>query len=96
MGTESPSQRYTPDEDESLSVAIITALSEVKGRDVTEEECVLYKSIDPGALDRMFREDGDENTIKVEFTTHDAIVILWGNGEISLEIQDMEADPSHE
>ncbi|SDF76712.1 hypothetical protein SAMN04488067_10882 [Halorubrum xinjiangense] len=44
----------------------------------------------------MFREDGDENTIKVEFTTHDAIVILWGNGEISLEIQDMEADPSHE
>lgn len=96
MGSESPTQRYTPDEEESLSVAIITALSEVKGRDITEEECVLYKSIDPESLDRMFREDGDGNTIKVEFTTHDAIVILWGNGEISIEIQDMEPGPSHE
>lgn len=96
MASESPRKRYTPDEDESLSVAIITALSEVKGRDITEDECILYKSIDPGALDSMFREGGNKNTVKVEFTTHDAIVILWGNGDISIEIQDLEIDPNQD
>ena len=73
-----PTRRYTPDDDEPVSTAIVSALSEAKGRDVTEDECILYNSVDPDALDGMFRERGDEDTIKVEFTTHDAIVILWG------------------
>lgn len=91
-----PTRRYTPDENEPMSAAIITALSEAKGRDITEEECILYNSIDPDALDGMFREEGGEDTIKVEFTTHDAIVILWGNGQISIDVQDLESDPNHE
>lgn len=86
---------YVPDDDEPLSSAIVTALSEAKGRDITEDECVLYDTIDPEALDRMFRGDSDEDTIKVEFTTHDAIVLVWGNGRVTLEVQDLEADPNH-
>lgn len=86
---------YVPDEDEPLSSAIVTALSEAKGRDVTEDECILYDTIDPAVLDRMFREDSDDDTIKVEFTTHDAIVLVWGNGRVTLEVQDLEADPNH-
>ena len=96
MATSLPTLQYVPDDNEPLSVAIIRALSEAKGRDVTEEECVLYDSIDPDALDGLFREEGDEDTIKVEFTTHDAIVLLWGNGRITVEVQDMESDPNHE
>lgn len=79
-----------------MSTAIVSALSEAKGRDVTEDECILYNSVDPDALDGMFRERGDEDTVKVEFTTHDAIVILWGNGQVSIEVQDLEHDPHHE
>jgi len=86
--------RYTPDADEPMSTAIVTALSEAKSRDVTEDECVLYDSIDPEALDEMFRQESADDTIKVEFTTHDAIVVVWGNGEVRIEVKDMESDPS--
>lgn len=96
MPSESPTLRYQPDEDEELSVAIVRALSKAKGRDVTEEECVLYRSIDPEALDSLFRREGGEDTIKIEFTTHDAVVILWGNGEVSIEVHDFEGDPRHD
>lgn len=90
-----PTYQYTPGDDEPLSSAIITALSEAKGRDITEEECVLYDTIDPDALNGMFRQQGDEDTIKVEFATHDAIVILWGNGDRTIQVEDLEDDPNH-
>lgn len=90
MSSLSPTLRYEPDEDEPLSAAIITALSEAKSRDVTQDECVLYDNIDPEALDGMFREEGEGNTIKVEFATHEAIVIIWGNGRITIEVQDLD------
>jgi hypothetical protein len=44
----------------------------------------------------MFRQESDRDTVKVEFTTHDAIVILWGNGQLTIEVQDLESDPDHE
>ena len=43
----------------------------------------------------MFRQQGDEDTIKVEFATHDAIVILWGNGDRTIQVEDLEDDPNH-
>lgn len=95
MSSAEPTVRYTPGDDESLSSAIVEALSNAKGRDITEEECVLYDSIDPDALDGMFRQESEGDTVKVEFATHDAIVIIWGNGEVSIEIQDLESDPTH-
>lgn len=95
MSSPLPTYHYDPDETEPLSTAIITALSEAKDRDITEDECVLYDSIDPDALDKLFTREGDGDSIKVEFTTHDAIVILWGNGDISIQIEDFEDDPNH-
>lgn len=90
-----PDVRYRPGEDEPLSNAILEALSAAKGRDITEHECVLYDSIDTEALDGIFREESEGDVIKVEFTTHDAIVIVWGNGRITIEVQDFESDPTH-
>lgn len=95
MSQNPPSVTYLPETDEELSTAIVTALSRAKGRDISEDECVLYRSIDPDALDVMFRERDDRNTVKVEFTTHDAIVVIWGNGETTIEVQDLESDPDY-
>jgi len=95
MAIELPTHQYSPDDSESLSSAIITALSQAKGRDITEDECVLYDSIDPDALDGMFRQGGDDDTVKVEFATHDAIVILWGNGDLTIQVEDLEADENY-
>ena len=90
-----PTYQYTPEETEDLSTAIVSALSEAKDRDITEDGCVLYDSIDPEALDNLFRRDGDQDTIKVEFSTHDAIVIIWGNGDITIQIEDFEDNQNH-
>lgn len=94
MSSISPTLKYTPDEGEPLSSAIVSALSEAKGRDVSDDGCVLYDAIDLDALDDMFRQERDGDALKIEFTTHDAIVILWGNGKISIEVQDLESDPN--
>jgi len=86
--------RDGPAPDESMSTAIVTALSEAKGRDITRDECVLHDSVDPEALDGMLREGRNGDTIKVEFTTHDAIVVIWGSDQITIEVKDLESDPS--
>lgn len=91
-----PTTRYDPGDDESLSTAIVSAISRAKGRDITEDTCVLYDNIDPDGLDKLFRNDSDENTIKVEFTTHDAIVLVWGNGKETIEVQDLEPETSRQ
>ena len=83
-----------PAEGEDLSTALVAALSEAKGRDVTEDEYVLYDSIDPDALDALFRTDRAEDTLKIEFTTHDAIVVIWNDGRVCIEVQDLESDPT--
>ena len=96
MPTEAAPDEYVPREDEELSTAIVKALSDSKGRDVTQEECVLYDSIDPDALDLLFNDKRHGDTVKVEFATHDAIVVLWGNDDLVIEIQDLETDPGRE
>lgn len=85
---------YVPAADEDLSSAIVNALSEVKGRDVSEDHCVLYDSIDPDALDVLFSEERDGDTVKVEFATHDAIVVIWDDDGVVIEVQDLEGDPN--
>lgn len=82
--------RYTLDDDEDLSTGIIEALSAAKSQDVTLDGPALYDAIDPEALDGLFRRQGEGEPIKVEFTTHDAIVVLWGNGGVTIDVQDLE------
>ena len=41
MAQNPPSVTYIPEEGEELSTAIVTALSRAKGRDISEDECVL-------------------------------------------------------
>lgn len=86
---------YSPGDDEELSSALVSALSEAKGRDVSEDQCVLYDNIDPDALDNLFGADREGDTVKIEFTTHDAIVVIWRDSALSIEVQDLEDDPSY-
>jgi hypothetical protein len=95
MPVDTPTFDYKPEENESLSTAVVTAISRAKGRDITQDECVLYDNIDPDALNGMFREESEGDSIKVEFTTHDAIVVIWGNGRTTIQVQDLEADPNY-
>jgi hypothetical protein len=86
---------YTPDDDEELGSALVSALSEPKGRDVSQDECVRYDNVDPDALDSLLRSDRDDDTVKIEFATHDAIVVVWRDSQLSIEVQDLESDPNY-
>lgn len=90
-----PTVRYRVGIDEDLSSAIITAISKAKGRDVSEDSCALYDAVDPDALNGIFRENHDGDSVKVEFATHDAIVVLWGGDGVTIDVQDMEGDPNY-
>lgn len=96
MDTEPPTLSYQPSPGEPLSVAIVNAISEAKGRDITDDQRVLYRNIDPDALEQLFRSDTDDNRITVEFSTHDAIVLLTGNGGLRIDVQDLETDPEYQ
>lgn len=89
MTTSPPAVRYSPDEDESLSSAVITALAEAKERDPTELECVLYESIDPDVLETVCRGDGHgEFLAEIEFTVCEERVRVRSNRGTTIEIED--------
>lgn len=43
----------------------------------------------------LFRQQGTGDTIKVEFTTHETIVIIWGNNRPTIEVQNLEDDSNY-
>lgn len=74
---------YDPAADRPLSDAVLEAIAEAKGEDLTKENCVLYDDIDPSALDNLFRSSGNGNTA-VMFDSLDVGVTLLGDGEIEI------------
>jgi hypothetical protein len=49
----------------------------------------------PQALDSLLRSDRDDDTVKIEFATQDAIVVVWRDSQLSIEVQDLESDPNY-
>lgn len=81
--------------EEDLTNAVVTAISEAKDRDVTEDEPVLFDIVDLDSLDSIFpREDGLDSA-RVEFMTQDAVVEIRWNGSVTIRVRDLEVDPNH-
>lgn len=78
-------ERYHPDEERSLSDAILEAIEQHLGEDIATAEFHLYDDIDPDALDDLFRPDASANT-SVRFDTDDVRVTLWGDGAVDIRI----------
>jgi|GEM_PF-2544921 len=78
-------ERYYPSEEKSLSTAILAAIEEQKGRDLSMTDFQLYDDIDPDALDNLFQEDSTSNTT-VRFDTDDVTVTLWGDGGVEIRV----------
>lgn len=85
MSNDEAYERYWPGEDRSLSDAVLEAIEEQKGHDLTREDFRLYDDIDPDALDNIFREDVNANT-SVKFDTADVTVALWGDGSVEIRV----------
>lgn len=90
-GTENETEpvrvKYTPDQDRSLSDAVLDAIEEYKGEDLARSDFVLYEDIDPDALDSLFRHDARPRTT-VEFDTDDVRVELYGDSGVVITVRE--------
>ena len=76
---------HDADDPAKLSTTVVHALADVMGIDVTDTGFVLYDSVDPEALDRIFAPT-DEGTPRapghVAFTVSGYRVTVYSNGQI--------------
>jgi predicted 2-oxoglutarate/Fe(II)-dependent dioxygenase YbiX len=76
---------YDGDGTATLTTTIVHALASIADTDVSQGEFSLYDSIDPDALDRIFRPkaDGTERTGgHLAFTALEHEVYVYANGDI--------------
>ncbi|MFC7213180.1 HalOD1 output domain-containing protein [Saliphagus sp. GCM10025334] len=84
-------ERYTPDQDRSLTEAVLDAIEDYKGEDLLRADFVLYEDIDPDALNSLFRPDAQSRTT-VTIGTDGVTVELWGNGGVEIRVTDRSVD----
>lgn len=76
---------YDDDGTATVTTTIVHALAEIADTDVSQGEFSLYDSIDPDALDRIFRPkaDGTRRTGgHIAFTALEHEVFVYANGDI--------------
>jgi len=78
---------YTPEQDRSLTEAILDTIEKCKGEDLLRTDFVLYEDINPDALNNLFRHDAQPRT-SVAFTTDGVRVELWGDGGVEIRVED--------
>lgn len=82
---------YTPDQDRSLTDAVLDAIEKCKGDDLMRADFILYEDIDPDALNTLFRHDAKPRTT-VMFTTDGVQVELWGDGGVEIRVQERHSE----
>ncbi|WP_312912488.1 HalOD1 output domain-containing protein [Natronosalvus caseinilyticus] len=76
---------YTPNQDRSLTEAVLDAIEDYKGEDLLRADFVLYEDIDADALNSLFRHDAPSRTT-VTFGTDGVKVELWGGGGVEIRV----------
>ncbi|MEY7849998.1 HalOD1 output domain-containing protein [Natrarchaeobius sp. A-rgal3] len=79
---------HDPNGPATLSTTIVHALADCIGVDPTDSRISLYDSVDPDALDALFRprHDGTPRVgATLSFVVHDHYVTVHGNGEILID-----------
>ncbi|AGB39211.1 HalOD1 output domain-containing protein [Natronococcus occultus] len=87
---------HEDDDTATLTATIVHALAEIADTDVSQGEFSLYDSIDPDALDRIFRPkaDGTERTGgHIAFTALEHEVYVYADGEIIIYPPGAAPDP---
>lgn len=78
-------RRFEPSDERHLSGAILEAVEAYTGEDISKSEFQLYDSIDPDALDSLFRFGAGAHTT-VQFDLGDVRVKLEGNGGVDIRV----------
>lgn len=73
------SQRHRTDGSEPLSSAVVSTIARHEGVDPVNLDPPLYETIDPDALDGLFR-NGDESTVELTFRYNGSEVTVDSGG----------------
>jgi hypothetical protein len=86
MGTEM-AFRYEPDEVESLSTAVVTAVANAHDEDVLNQKWLISEDINTDALDGLFQQNNLKMTLQFEADSTTATIIAdkRGNPVITIE-----------
>ncbi|MFC7045722.1 HalOD1 output domain-containing protein [Halobacteriaceae archaeon GCM10025711] len=70
-----------------LSTTVVHALADAMNADPTEMSFALYDTVDPDALDALFRPtaDGVARSGELTFTVEDYRVTIWSDGRIVVD-----------
>lgn len=80
---------YCPAEDSSLTDAIVDAIVEHRGDELSRTDFSIFEDLDAQALNALFRTDGEPRT-RVAFETDEIAVELWGSGRVHVRVSDAE------
>ena len=85
MSNETTHTRHAHDDPGTLSEAILGAIAEHTGEDLSKSDFLLFDIINPDSLNTLFREDADAEAA-VRFHAGDVTVFLWGDGPVEIEV----------
>ena len=90
-GGDAVQDTYTPDQDRSLTDAVLGAIEDCKGDALMRTDFRLYEDIDPDSLNSLFRDDAKPRTT-VMFATDGVQVELWGDGGVEIRVQERQSE----
>lgn len=81
-------ETYLPEQDRSLSDAIVDAIEECRGEDLLRTDFDLFEDVYADALEDLFRRDA-EPTTTLTIETETVEVELWGDGGVEIRVEDL-------
>lgn len=79
--------RYVPEEDESLSMAVVSAIAAANQEDIIEQKWLISNDINPDALDDLFQERNLNMTLRFEADTATVTIDADEQGNPVIEIE---------
>ena len=80
-------EKFRPDQNRSLSDAVLEAIDQFKDEDIIQSDFVLYDDIDLDTIENLFREDARPRTM-LYFDMDDMQVELWGNSGVDIRVRE--------
>lgn len=85
--SETDNFRYTPETDEPLSIAVVSAIAQAHREDVVQQNWILSNDINPEALDALFLEEHQDMTLQFEADDTTVTVRTDERGNTTIEIE---------
>jgi hypothetical protein len=76
-----------PDEDETLSLAVVSAVADAHDEDIIEQEWRISEDINTDALDGLFQEQNLKMTLQFEADTTTVTIVADNSGNPMIKIE---------